>query len=199
MLQEACTQNKAWQDAGLPKVRVAINLSARQFLRTDIEAIVRQALEETGLDPAFLELEVTESMLMNDPQHAADILRRIQALGVKHIDIDDFGTGYSSLAYIKRFPISAVKIDPSFVHGIPTDEEDAAIASAVVVMAHSLRMRAIAEGVENEAQLAFLKKLGCDEIQGFYFSQPLAAKDYAALLAQRAGGGELAPEALSRS
>ncbi|MEO1751018.1 EAL domain-containing protein [Thiofaba sp. EF100] len=195
LLHAACAQNKAWQDAGLPKVRVAINLSARQFLRTDIEAIVRRALNETGLDPAFIELEVTESMLMLDPGHAAEVLLRIQAMGVTHIDIDDFGTGYSSLAYIKRFPISAVKIDQSFVRGIPHDEEDAAIASAVVAMAHSLRMRAIAEGVENDAQLAYLRALGCDEIQGYHFSRPLTAEAFGELLArQAAGGSEVAGE-----
>lgn len=192
LLHAACAQNKAWQEAGLPKVRVAINLSARQFLRTDIEAIVRRALNETGLDPAFIELEVTESMLMLDPGYAAEVLLRIQAMGVTHIDIDDFGTGYSSLAYIKRFPNSAVKIDQSFVRGIPHDEEDAAIASAVVAMAHSLRMRAIAEGVENDAQLAYLRALGCDEIQGYHFSRPLTAEAFGELLARQAvGSGEV--------
>ncbi|MGB9669699.1 MAG: EAL domain-containing protein [Halothiobacillaceae bacterium] len=126
-------------------------------------------------------------MLMLDPGHAAEVLLRIQAMGVTHIDIDNFDTGYSSLAYIKRFPISAVKIDQSFVRGIPHDEEDAAIASAVVAMAHSLRMRAIAEGVENDAQLAYLRALGCDEIQGYHFSRPLTAEAFRELLGRQAG------------
>jgi len=195
VMHEACAQNKAWQAAGLPAVCVAVNLSPRQFLRSDIEGIVRQALADTGLEPHLLELEVTEGMLMHDPEHAAGILERIQAMGVTHIDIDDFGTGYSSLAYIKRFPISTVKIDQSFVRGIPHDEEDAAIASAVIAMAHSLRMRAIAEGVENEAQLAFLEGLDCDEIQGYYFSKPLPAEAFGRLLRQQGEGKPIGPAA----
>jgi diguanylate cyclase (GGDEF)-like protein len=182
LLREACARNKAWHDEGFSPLRVAVNLSPRQFHQHDLCGSVRMALEATGLDPGFLELEVTESLLMLEPEQAADILRHIQELGVTRVDVDDFGTGYSSLSYLKRFPITAVKIDQSFVRDIPDDEGDAAIAVAVIAMAHSLKLTVIAEGVENDRQLEFLRRRGCDEIQGFYFSRPLPASEFGSLL-----------------
>jgi diguanylate cyclase (GGDEF)-like protein len=182
LLRAACRQNKAWRDAGLPEIHTAVNVSARQFQQNDLAKTVAQVLAETGLDPDGLELELTESILMQDPEHASEMLRKIQALGVTRIDIDDFGTGYSSLSYLKRFPISTVKIDQSFVRGIPDDGEDVAIAEAVIAMAHSLKLKVIAEGVETEQQLDFLRNEGCDEIQGYHFSPPLPAGAFEALL-----------------
>lgn len=182
VLQTACAQNKAWQDAGFGPLRVAVNLSARQFQQNDIVKCVSDALDESGLGADFLELEVTESMLMKNPESAIKALHEIKAMGVVRINIDDFGTGYSSLNYLKRFPISTVKIDRSFVHGIPDDDEDIAITRAVIAMAHSLKLNVIAEGVENVKQRAFLLKEKCDEIQGFLFSPPLPAAEFAQLL-----------------
>lgn len=182
VLRTACAQNKAWQDAGFGPLRVAVNLSARQFQQNDLVKCVSQILEETRLDANCLELEVTESMLMKNPEYAVKALEEIKAMGVVRINIDDFGTGYSSLSYLKRFPISTVKIDRSFVHGIPEDKEDVAITRAVSAMAHSLGLKVIAEGVEDERQLAFLLEEGCDEIQGYFFSPPLTTADFAELL-----------------
>jgi EAL domain-containing protein (putative c-di-GMP-specific phosphodiesterase class I) len=172
VLRTACAQNKEWQNDGFGLMRVAVNLSARQFQQNDIVKYVSDVLRETGLDANFLELEVTESMLMKNPESAIKALQEIKAMGVVRINIDDFGTGYSSLSYLKRFPISTVKIDLSFVHGIP-DDEDIAITRAVIAMAHSLKLNVIAEGVENIKQHAFLLKEKCDEIQGYFFSKPL--------------------------
>ncbi|MGE5028171.1 MAG: putative bifunctional diguanylate cyclase/phosphodiesterase, partial [Betaproteobacteria bacterium] len=195
VLHTACAQNKAWQDAGYGPLRVAVNLSARQFQQNDIVKCVSDALNETGLDADFLELEVTESMLMKNPENAIKALHKIKEMGVTRINIDDFGTGYSSLNYLKRFPISTVKIDRSFVNGIPDDDEDTAITRAVIAMAHSLRLNVIAEGVENVKQRAFLLKEKCDEIQGYLFSPPLPAAEFAQLLSenQTAGNRRLWP------
>lgn len=172
-LRSACTQVKKWMDRGLPSLRVAVNISARQFLHNELTKHVSEALEESGLRPDQLELELTESLLMQDPVHAEELLRGIQALGVLRIHLDDFGTGYSSLSYLKRFPIDTVKIDASFVHDIPTDKEDNAIVLAVVAMAHSLGLKVVAEGVENERQAEFLRLHECDLIQGYLVSPPL--------------------------
>lgn len=182
VLRTACAQNKAWQDAGFGPLRVAVNLSARQFQQNDIVKCVSDALRETGLGADFLELEVTESMLMKNPESAIKALQEIKAMGVVRINIDDFGTGYSSLNYLKRFPISTVKIDRSFVNGIPDDDEDIAITRAVIAMAHSLGLNVVAEGVENVKQRAFLLKGKCDEIQGYLFSPPLPAAEFVQLL-----------------
>jgi EAL domain-containing protein (putative c-di-GMP-specific phosphodiesterase class I) len=177
VIQEACRQNKAWQDEGYAPIRVATNLSARQLQGDSIIDVVTESLEESGLDPRYLELEVTESTLMEYPAHVAEVLYNIKKIGVEFIDIDDFGTGYSSLSYVKNLPISTVKIDQSFVRDLPDDKEDASIARAIVAMAHSLDLNVIAEGVENQQQLDFLRKLECDEIQGYLISKPLAAED----------------------
>ena len=181
VLRAACRQTKEWHDRGAGPLRIAVNLSARQFAQHDLVDMVRSALAEVKLDPSHLELEITETTAMQNAEATVDVLRALRDIGVG-ISIDDFGMGYSSLNYLKRFPITAVKIDRAFVHDIATDEGDAAIVSAVIGMARSLRLRVIAEGVETAEQLAFLRGRNCDEAQGFYFSHPEAPDDLAALL-----------------
>jgi EAL domain-containing protein (putative c-di-GMP-specific phosphodiesterase class I) len=166
----------AWQAQGVPLVPVAVNLSARQFNSGTLLDDVGQALQPHGLAPAVLELELTESTLMTDPQRASDTLGRLKELGVG-LSIDDFGTGYSSLAYLKRFSAQAVKIDRSFVRSLPMDDSDRAIVTAVITLAHGLGLGVVAEGVENTAQLDFLRRIGCDEIQGFLFGRPTPAAE----------------------
>jgi EAL domain-containing protein (putative c-di-GMP-specific phosphodiesterase class I) len=160
----------------MPGVRVAVNLSARQFRDPNLGQHVSRALTESGLDPRLLELEITESMVMQEPEKAAALLEDLKAMGL-YLSIDDFGTGYSSLAYLKRFPIDAIKIDRSFIKDIPADPDDLAITQAVIAMAHSLRLRAVAEGVETEEQLDWLKRFGCEEMQGYLFSKPLPTEE----------------------
>ncbi len=181
VLKTACARNKSWQDQGLPPLRMAVNLSARQFAHEKLLQDVARVLNETGLDPAALEFEITESMVMHNPEHAVKLLNELKALGI-HLSIDDFGTGYSSLSYLKRFPIDSVKIDRSFIRDIPGDADDAAITQAIIAMAHSLRLTVIAEGVETEEQLRFLRDHGCDEMQGYYFSKPLPESEFLRLL-----------------
>jgi diguanylate cyclase (GGDEF)-like protein/PAS domain S-box-containing protein len=174
VLRAACAQRKAWQDRGVfSGERTAVNLSARQFKQQDIVKVVSQVLEQTGCRPEWLELEITESVLMENPEAAAETLQKLSDMGV-HLSIDDFGTGYSSLSYLKRFPIDALKIDKSFVRDITTDADDAAIAKAVIALAHSLKLTVIAEGVETVAQRDFLFDQQCCHMQGYYFSRPLA-------------------------
>jgi diguanylate cyclase (GGDEF)-like protein/PAS domain S-box-containing protein len=177
VLRAACRQIRAWFDAGYDVPRVAVNLSARQLVTDTLVDEVAGALAEHRVDPSLLELEITESVLMADPERANRTLLRLSQLGV-HIAIDDFGTGYSSLAYLKRFPAGSVKIDRSFVGGLPGDRDDAAITHAVVAMAHSLGLQVVAEGVETQAQLDFLRRLGCDAAQGFLIGRPLAAETF---------------------
>ena len=186
ILRAACAQNKAWQEAGFPSMRMAVNLSARQFYQDNLIETVRRVLKETALDPRFLELELTESVLMGKERSILSMLRELAAMGI-HLSIDDFGTGYSSLAYLKRFPIEKLKVDQLFIHTMTTDPNDAVIARTVVAMAHSLRLKAIAEGVETEAQLAYLRSIGCDEMQGYLFSRPLPAEEATQLLIQKKG------------
>jgi diguanylate cyclase (GGDEF)-like protein/PAS domain S-box-containing protein len=181
VVRTACCQSIAWQQIGLGQMRIAVNLSARQFYQQDLVDSIVQILGETGLAPHLLELELTESMMMNDVEQAVDILRSLKAIGV-HLSIDDFGTGYSSLSYLKRFPIDLLKIDQSFVRDITVDPDDAAIVLSIISLAHSLRLTVIAEGVETEAQLAYLRRHGCDYMQGYYFSHPLPAEDCGELL-----------------
>jgi diguanylate cyclase (GGDEF)-like protein len=181
VLREACRQNKMWQEALARPLRVAVNLSARQFRHQDVLELTARVLNETGLAPSCLELELTESYIMQNPESAIATLRDLKAMGV-HLSIDDFGTGYSSLSYLKRFPIDAVKVDRSFVGDVTTDPDDAAIASAIIAMAHNLKLKAIAEGVETEEQLAFLKALKCDLLQGYYFSRPVPPDEFARLV-----------------
>ncbi|NEX60489.1 EAL domain-containing protein [Noviherbaspirillum galbum] len=184
VMRTACRQSMAWQREGYGEVRVAVNLSARQFYQQDLATTIFDILQETGLPPHLLELELTESMMMADVEHAALLLRKLKTLGVQ-LSIDDFGTGYSSLAYLKRFPIDLLKIDQSFVRDITVDPDDAAIVTSIISLAHSLRLDVIAEGVETEAQLAYLRRHGCDYMQGYYFSRPVPAPEVAHMLTQR--------------
>ncbi len=180
-LRAACRQNKAWQVSGLPPIVVSVNVSARQFQEKDWVERVAEALEESGLEARYLELELTESMIMEDVQQAVETMHRLEQLGV-HLAIDDFGTGYSSLSSLKRFPVDRLKIDRSFVKDLPADTDDAAIARAVISLAHSLQLRVIAEGVETREQIDFLRAAGCDEIQGYYLSRPIDARALQAIL-----------------
>lgn len=186
ILREACRQNAEWRAAGLPRVRVSVNLSPIQFSRPNLHGSVVEALKSAQLDADGLELEVTESLLMNDPAETASVLGRLQSEGI-HISIDDFGTGYSSLSYLKRFPINALKIDRSFVTDVTSNPDDAAIATAIILMGHSLKLTVVAEGVETENQLEFLKVLQCNEVQGFLFSPPVPADRARELLAKQVG------------
>jgi diguanylate cyclase (GGDEF)-like protein/PAS domain S-box-containing protein len=182
VLRHACARARAWHDAGHPRLRVAVNCSAQQFQREDFVGTVVGALRETGLDAEHLDLEITEGVIV---RHSEEVMARFEALdamGVR-ISIDDFGTGYSSLGYLKRFAIHQLKIDQSFVRDVSSDPDDAAIVSAIIAIAHSLGLEVIAEGVETPEQLAFLKALGCARAQGYYFSQPLPAEEFAQLLA----------------
>ena len=194
VMRTACAQNKAWQDAGLGRLRVAVNLSARQFGAADLLPGIEAALSDTGLAPDCLELELTESLFMSDITPAVELLHRMKALGVK-LSIDDFGTDYSSFSYLSRFPIDVLKIDRSFVSDITEDANDAAIVASIIALAHNLRLSVIAEGVETAAQLDHLRHQGCDEMQGYYFSRPLPARDFEQLLRQRPVGQDEAPQA----
>ncbi len=173
VLEEACRRTRQWQTQGLPEIRVAVNLSARQFRDPGLVERVQRVIADTGLDPAHLELEITESTVMQDSEAAAGTLRALKALGIT-LSVDDFGTGYSSLSYLKLFPIDALKIDRSFVRDIVTDPGDASIVRAIVNLSHSLGLSVVAEGVEDAEQAAFLRDAGCDEVQGYWFSRPLA-------------------------
>ena len=183
VLHTACAQIMAWQKAELPKISVSINLSARQFRQDRLVESITETLQDFGLDARYLELELTESMVMNSEEMFIARLRELQDLGVQ-LSIDDFGTGYSSLSYLKRFPLNHLKIDQSFVRDIATDDDDAAITSTIISLGHSLNLKVIAEGVETEEQAAFLHKHRCDEMQGYYFSKPLPASEFALLLEQ---------------
>jgi EAL domain-containing protein (putative c-di-GMP-specific phosphodiesterase class I) len=184
VLRTACRQMKEWQDRGAGPLRVAVNLSARQFQQHDLVEMVRGILDETGLNPASLELEITETTAMQHAENTVEVLRALRDIGVG-ISIDDFGTGYSSLNYLKRFPINAVKIDRAFVRDLGSSDGDAAIVSAVIGIARSLRLRVVAEGVETAEQFAFLRAKECDEAQGFYFSRPIPAADFSRALDER--------------
>jgi diguanylate cyclase (GGDEF)-like protein/PAS domain S-box-containing protein len=198
VLRTACAQNKAWQDAGLPPMRMAVNLSARQFQRRDLLDTVAAALAETGLAPEYLQLEITEGAAMQDVDQTLAILRELREAGVQ-LSIDDFGTGHSSLSYLKRFPIDVVKIDQSFVQDLTLDPNDAAIASTIIVMAHNLGLKVIAEGVETAEQLAFLRERDCDEMQGFLFSRAAPAPELDQMLRRNGRRSRSAvPTALKR-
>jgi diguanylate cyclase (GGDEF)-like protein/PAS domain S-box-containing protein len=181
VLHEACRQNRAWQDAGLPFMDVSVNVSARQFSDGNLIAHVVSALRDSGLEAKYLELELTESLIMRDVARAVEKMKALQALGVQ-LSIDDFGTGYSSLSALKTFPVARLKINRSFIKDLPTSENDKAVASAVISLGQKLNLRVIAEGVETEGQLAFLRENNCDEMQGYHFSRPIPAKDIKNLL-----------------
>jgi len=181
VLRAACAQAKAWQNDGLTPFRIAVNLSGRQLGKINIVQEVRDVLEDTGLDPCYLELELTESSVMKQAERAARTLDALRELGTT-IAIDDFGTGYSSLSYLKRFPVDRLKIDRSFVRDIPEDANDIALAKAIVALGHSLNLSVVAEGVETQAQRELLTSIGCDEMQGFLYSAPRTASELASLL-----------------
>ncbi|MCZ6463437.1 MAG: EAL domain-containing protein, partial [Proteobacteria bacterium] len=174
-------QNKAWQDAGHRAVRVSVNVSTRQFVHHDLRRTVETALEKSGLEPRYLELEITESLMIDDDQQAAQTLRELRELGIL-ISLDDFGTGYSSLSYITRFPLDSIKIDRCFVQDVDSDPAAAGVVTAVIEMAHSLGLRVVAEGVESEPVAAFLRERGCDEMQGFLLSPAVSPEAFAQFL-----------------
>jgi diguanylate cyclase (GGDEF)-like protein/PAS domain S-box-containing protein len=188
VFETACAQSRRWRESGHANLRMAVNLSPRQFRQSDLVANVSRALERTGVAAEALELEVTESVAMDNPARSAEILRNLKALGIS-LAIDDFGTGHSSLGYLNRFPLDFLKVDQSFVRGIPGDADSAVIVRTVIALARNLRLETIAEGVETEAQLRFLQQEGCEEAQGYLFSRPQPAADLAAVLG--AGFGKL--------
>ncbi|MFQ5992696.1 MAG: putative bifunctional diguanylate cyclase/phosphodiesterase, partial [Nitrospiraceae bacterium] len=192
VLRTACAQNKAWQAAGLPSIRVAVNVSPRQLRQDNLLPLVERILRETGLHPTHLELELTESSIQ-DSEEVIQLFSQLQSMGVQ-IAIDDFGTGYSSLNHLKRYPIDKLKVDQSFVRDIAHDPHDRAIVKAIIALAHSLNMNAVAEGVETEAQMAYLRSLKCDEAQGYLLGRPMSAQDASQLLTGRSA--QVAPDAL---
>ena len=183
VLRSACAQNKEWQDSGLPPVRIAVNISVRQLKQKNLVAKITETLAETGLDPQWLELELTESMIMQNAEDSVQQLNGIKSLGIG-LAIDDFGTGYSSLSYLKRFPIGRVKIDQSFVQGMCNNLDDAAISRAIIALANSLNLKVTAEGVETQDQLSFLREHQCCDAQGFLFSHPVPADAMTRMLQQ---------------
>jgi two-component system CheB/CheR fusion protein len=181
VLREACAQARLWQEAGLPPMKVAVNLSARQFYQTDLVELVQSTLEKSGQPPSILELELTESMIMHEPASAVETMRHLKNLGVS-LSLDDFGTGYSSLNYLRRFPVDHLKIDRSFIVDVTSDASAAAMATSVVAIAHSLGIKAVAEGVETREQLELLAACRCDAFQGYLFSKPLPPEEFVSLL-----------------
>lgn len=180
-IREACRQNKAWQDDGLPPLVVSVNLSARHFPKNNLAEMISGVLDETGLDPKYLMLEITESALMENVEETIRTLNALRDMGLR-ISLDDFGTGYSSLNYLNRFPIDELKIDKSFIADTSRSADSRRVVSAIIVLAHTLKLRVIAEGVETEEQLSFLRQNQCDEVQGFYFSKPLSSEQLKKLI-----------------
>ena len=174
VLESACRQLVEWQREGRGYLRVAVNVSARQMAEHDFVQSVARVLEESGLAPATLELELTESAVMNDVEHAIEVMRALKKLGVK-LAIDDFGTGYSSLAHLKRFAVDVLKIDQAFVRDLTVDPDDAAIVTTIIALAANLNLQVISEGVETLDQMSFLREHGCSQMQGYYFSRPVPA------------------------
>ncbi len=189
VLETACQQYRLWRDAGHPHMRVAVNLSVRQLRQPNLAQSVEDALQRAGIDSSGLELEITESMIMKDTENAVAVLRTLSDMGI-HLAMDDFGTGYSSLSYLKRFPIHTIKIDRSFINDIVTDPDDQEIIRTIISMGHSLRRRIVAEGVETEEQRVLLRKLRCDEMQGYLLSPPVSADEIDRILASTRHGPE---------
>ncbi len=183
VLLQACEQNLRWQRQGMPKIPVAVNISGHQLQQKDLVATIHKVLNKTGLDPCYLELEVTETVIMQNPDFAAAVLNELREIGIR-LAIDDFGTGYSSLAHLKRFCVDSLKIDKAFVRDVDSNSTDAAIASAIIAMGASLKMEVIAEGVETEGQLSFLRKNMCNTMQGYLFSRPVPPEEIQHLLRQ---------------
>jgi EAL domain-containing protein (putative c-di-GMP-specific phosphodiesterase class I) len=186
VVRTACAQVEEWRNAGLAVAPVSVNVSALQFRQEGFCRLIRRALEESGLPPEYLELELTESVLLSSADVMQPILEELKAMGVA-LAIDDFGTGYSSLSYLKQFRVGKLKIDRSFIRDVVTDNDDATITTAIIRIGRSLAMRVVAEGVETEAQLAFLREQGCDEIQGYYVSRPMGAEEMANRLSSGRG------------
>ncbi len=184
VLQTACQQNKLWIDAGYPALCVSVNVSALQFQQTNFVETVNRVIKTIGIDPKYVELEITENSIMDNTEECIATLTKLKEIGVS-ISIDDFGTGYSSLSYLKRFPINALKIDQSFVRDIMADADDAAIVKAVINLAHNMNLKVIAEGVENQAAFEFLRKQRCDQLQGYFISKPLPAEEFEKLLREQ--------------
>jgi EAL domain-containing protein (putative c-di-GMP-specific phosphodiesterase class I) len=180
-LRTACSQNKRWQDEGLQKINMAVNVSAIQLMHTDICGIVESALSDSGLDPGYLVLEITETAIMADLDRVKMALSRLVAIGVQ-VALDDFGTGYSSLSRLVQLPVGMLKIDRLFVKNVAVDNACSSIVSSIVALAHAMELRVVAEGVETAVQAEAVRKHRCDEMQGYYFSQPLSAKDCGLLL-----------------
>jgi EAL domain-containing protein (putative c-di-GMP-specific phosphodiesterase class I) len=181
VFREACRQSKAWQREGLTPMRVAVNVSATQFRQGNLLDVIQRAMSDAGLEPQFLELELTESAVMTNPEESAVILEKLSEMGVL-VSVDDFGTGYSSMSYLRRFPIDKLKIDRGFVKDLMTRADDASIVQAIISLAHSLRLKVVAEGVETPEQLHSLRSMGCDQYQGFHFSPPISALEFANLI-----------------
>ena len=177
VLRTACAQTRVWHEAGLPELRIAVNVSSHQVHKGGLREAVERALRDARLDASLLEIEITESALIGDAPEVVETLSGLRRLGVR-IALDDFGTGYSSLSSLKRFPIDELKVDRSFVSGVPGDADGEAIVTAIIAMAHGLGLSVVAEGVETDAQLAFLKDRGCDEFQGYFFSKPIPVSDW---------------------
>jgi diguanylate cyclase (GGDEF)-like protein len=189
VVKEACRQARVWCDAGLAPMRVSVNLSPSQFRGSGLIHSIRRALDDAGLEPQYLEVELTESAVMSDPEESIAILEQLSAMGVL-VSVDDFGTGYSSMSYLRRLPIDKLKIDRVFINEIVSRPEDASIVRAIVSLAHSLRLKVVAEGVETPAQLDFLKAVGCDEYQGFHFSRAVPAREFERVVREKSVQGE---------
>ena len=190
VLERACAQVRGWEREGLGALPISVNVSIRQFGKHDLCGTISRALLETGLDPRLLEVEITEGLLLQDDEETAIELRDLRAMGVR-VALDDFGTGYSSLSYVTRFPLDTLKLDKCFVRDVHTDPSAEGVATAVIAMAHSLRLRVVAEGIDEEEQARILLEKGCDEAQGFLFSGAVPAEEFAEILGaqQRDGGG----------
>jgi len=199
VVREACRQARAWQDSGMTPLRISVNLSPSQFRGSGLTQTIRNALDDAGLHPQYLEVELTESAVMSEPEESIAILEQLSAMGVL-VSVDDFGTGYSSMSYLRRFPIDKLKIDRVFINEIVSRPEDASIVRAIVSLAHSLRLKVVAEGVETSAQLDFLKHVGCDEYQGFHFSRPVPAIEFERLVRDKsAQAGSVNSEDMQRT
>jgi len=181
VLKTACAQNKTWQESGFSPLCVSVNVSGKQFQQKNFITTVMNALKESALDARYLELEITESVLMNNAQTLIEMLRELKRNGVQ-LAMDDFGTGYSSFSYLKQFPLDVIKIDKSFIDDITVNSDTETIVAAMITMVNRLNLKTVAEGVETRQQLDILRDNGCDEVQGYYFSKPLCTEDFTALL-----------------
>ncbi len=189
VLRTACAQARAWREEGFHPLRMSVNLSAHQFRTAEIAELVKRVVRETPVSPRCLDVEITESAMMQNTAVSVEALQTLKGFGIT-VSLDDFGTGYSSLSYLKGFPVDTVKIDRSFIRDITSDPDDAAITAAIISMAKALNLKVVAEGVETEEQLAFLRSHGCDEMQGYLFRRPLQPEEATALLRERSAAAE---------